>query len=85
MTTQMLVQSSRHKAQQSDINQTQRGAGGQPTAGEPHSTEILCQVPNRRNFDEVKVEFRRHSNGSGWLLICDIELFKGYNDTGHTP
>jgi diguanylate cyclase (GGDEF)-like protein len=48
----------------------------------------MTGLPNRRHFDEAKeIEFRR-ARRSGQplsLLICDIDFFKGYNDTyGHT-
>ena len=88
MTAQMLVQSSRHKAQQTDINQTQRELQAANHRLESLvRTDPLTGLPNRRNFDETKeIEFRRatRSGQALALLICDIDFFKGYNDTyGH--
>ena len=88
MTTQMLVQSSRNKAQQTDINQAQLEL---QTANHRLEslvrTDPLTGLPNRRNFDETKeIEFRRATRYGQplALLICDIDFFKGYNDTyGH--
>ncbi len=88
MTTQMLVQSSRNKAQQTDINQAQLELQAANHRLESLvRTDPLTGLPNRRNFDETKeIEFRRatRSGQALALLICDIDFFKGYNDTyGH--
>jgi diguanylate cyclase (GGDEF)-like protein len=88
MTAQMLVQSSRNKAQQADINQAQLELQAANHRLESLvRTDPLTGLPNRRNFDEVKeIEFRRatRTGQALALLICDIDFFKGYNDTyGH--
>ncbi|WP_114972934.1 GGDEF domain-containing protein [Rhodoferax ferrireducens] len=88
MTSQMLLQSARHKAQLVDISETQHALQTANTRLENLSrTDPLTELPNRRHFDEVKeTEFRR-ARRTGQplsLLICDIDFFKGYNDTyGH--
>ncbi len=88
MTSQMLLQSARHKAQLVDIGETQRALQTANTRLESLSrTDPMTGLPNRRHFDEAKeIEFRR-ARRSGQplsLLICDIDFFKGYNDNyGH--
>ncbi|MEO8119790.1 MAG: GGDEF domain-containing protein [Rhodoferax sp.] len=88
MTSQMLLQSARHKAQLVDISETQRALQTANARLENLSrTDPLTELPNRRQFDEVKENEFRRARRTGQplsLLICDIDFFKGYNDTyGH--
>lgn len=88
MTAQMLLQSARHKARLVDISETQRALQTANARLENLSrTDPLTGLPNRRHFDEVKEDEFRRARRSGQplaLLICDIDFFKGYNDTyGH--
>lgn len=88
MTSQILLQSARHKAQLVDITDTQRALQTVNTRLETLSrTDPLTELPNRRHFDEVKESEFRRAQRTGRplsLLICDIDYFKGYNDTyGH--
>ncbi|MDO8252755.1 MAG: diguanylate cyclase [Rhodoferax sp.] len=85
----MLLQSTRHKAQLVDISETQRALQTANARLENLArTDPLTELPNRRHFDELKEnEFRRARRTAQplSLLICDIDFFKGYNDTyGHT-
>jgi diguanylate cyclase (GGDEF)-like protein len=88
MTSQMLLQSARHKARLVDISATQRALQAANTRLESLSrTDPLTGLPNRRHFDELKENEFWRARRSGQplaLLICDIDFFKGYNDTyGH--
>ena len=88
MTSQMLLQSARHKAQLVDISETQRALQTANARLENLSrTDPLTGLPNRRHFDEVTANEFRRARRTGQplaLLIGDIDFFKGYNDTyGH--
>ena len=88
MTSQMLLQSARHKAQLVDISEAHRALQTANTRLENLArTDPLTGLPNRRHFDEFKDNEFWRSKRSGQplaLLICDIDFFKGYNDTyGH--
>lgn len=88
MTAQMLLQSARHKAQLVDVSETQRALRTANARLENLSrTDPLTGLPNRRHFDEVKEDEFRRARRTGIplaLLVCDIDFFKGYNDTyGH--
>lgn len=88
MTSQMLLQSARHKAQLVDISETQRALQSANTRLESLSrTDPLTGLPNRRHFDEVTENEFRRARRTGQplaLLIGDIDFFKGYNDSyGH--
>ena len=88
MTSQMLLQSARHKAQLIDVIDTHRELKTVNARLEELTlSDPLTELPNRRHFDKIKaVEFRRavRSGMSLSLLVCDIDSFKRYNDTyGH--
>lgn len=88
MTSQMLLQSARHKAQLADIGDSQRALQAANTRLENLArTDPLTGLPNRRHFDEVKEHEFRRARRTGQplsLLMADIDFFKGYNDTyGH--
>lgn len=52
------------------------------------STDSLTQLANRRQFDhQLEQEWRRMAREQAplSLILCDVDFFKGYNDTlGHT-
>jgi len=88
MTAQMLVHSSRHKAQLIDIVRGQAAVQAvNAQLAELARSDGLTGLANRRHFDEIKeIEFRRTQRlGQPLaLLVCDIDHFKRYNDSyGH--
>jgi diguanylate cyclase (GGDEF)-like protein len=88
MTAQMLLHSTRHKAQMADIIQTHKALQEANVRLEELSrSDPLTGLPNRRHFDEIKdIEFSRAQRSGQPLtvLLCDVDFFKRYNDTyGH--
>lgn len=88
MTSQILLQSARNKAQLLDIVDAREALQRANNRLEDLSRhDPLTGLYNRRHFDEMQqTEFRRaHRNDLPLsLLICDIDFFKEYNDRyGH--
>lgn len=84
ITTQMLLQSVRHRRQLDDIMQAQTALQTANTRLQSLArTDQLTGLANRRHFDEVKEEEFRRARRNGQclsFLICDIDYFKNYND-----
>ncbi len=84
ITTQMLLQSVRHKKQLNDVMQAQAALQTANTRLQSLArTDQLTGLANRRHFDEVKEEEFRRARRNGQclsFLICDIDYFKNYND-----
>lgn len=84
MTSQILLQSARNKAQLLDIVDAREALQSANNRLEDLARhDPLTGLYNRRHFDEMQViECRRAQRGGQplSLLICDIDFFKGYND-----
>lgn len=84
MTSQILLQSARNKAQLLDIVDAREALQSANNRLEDLARhDPLTGLYNRRHFDEMQqTEFRR-AQRSGQplsLMVCDIDYFKGYND-----
>lgn len=84
MTSQILLQSARNKAQLLDIVDAREALQSANNRLEDLARhDPLTGLYNRRHFDEMQqTEFRRALRGDQplSLMICDIDYFKGYND-----
>lgn len=84
MTSQILLQSARNKAQLLDIVDAREALQSANNRLEDLARhDPLTGLYNRRHFDEMQTIESRRAQRSGQplsLLICDIDFFKGYND-----